>query len=126
MTTRKKTQSSIQSDGGGLRSRDDPTKGKIKGKIPSGTESTHGSAISQRQVPEIPIISEPGLELSMSNFNTDKSHLKGSNRHIYEPVQAVLHGVQVQTLGNGAKIHQGAINSWKILKKFLEKVEIVR
>ncbi|MBW0591244.1 hypothetical protein O181_130959 [Austropuccinia psidii MF-1] len=43
-----------------------------KGKIPSGTESTQGSAISKRQVPDMPMISETELELSMSNSNRDK------------------------------------------------------
>ncbi|MBW0581951.1 hypothetical protein O181_121666, partial [Austropuccinia psidii MF-1] len=75
------------------------SEGKRKRKIPSGTESTQGSAISQRQVPEIHIISEPELELSMSNSNRDESHSEGSNRHLYEPLQAVLHGVQGQRLG---------------------------
>ncbi|MBW0519911.1 hypothetical protein O181_059626 [Austropuccinia psidii MF-1] len=50
----------------------------------------------------MPIISEPELELSVSNSNWDKSHSEGSNRHLYEPVQAVLHGVQGQRLGNVA------------------------
>ncbi|MBW0534670.1 hypothetical protein O181_074385 [Austropuccinia psidii MF-1] len=36
----------------------------------------------------------------MSSSNRDKSHLEGSNRHLYEPVQAVLQGVQGQRLGN--------------------------
>ncbi|MBW0475718.1 hypothetical protein O181_015433 [Austropuccinia psidii MF-1] len=48
----------------------------------------------------MPIISETELELSMSNSNRDKSHSEGSNRHIYEPVQALLHGKQKQRLGN--------------------------
>ncbi|MBW0498758.1 hypothetical protein O181_038473 [Austropuccinia psidii MF-1] len=69
MTNRRVYQYSIQSDRAGLGSRIDSSKGKRKGKIPSGTESTQGSAISQRQVPEIPIISEQELELSMSNSN---------------------------------------------------------
>ncbi|MBW0593282.1 hypothetical protein O181_132997 [Austropuccinia psidii MF-1] len=90
MTTRRGSQYSIQSDGAGLKSRIDPSKGKRKGKIPSGTESTQGSAISQMQVPEIPIISEPELELSMTD----------SNRHLHEPVKAVPHGVQGPGLGN--------------------------
>ncbi|MBW0587888.1 hypothetical protein O181_127603 [Austropuccinia psidii MF-1] len=72
-----------------------------KGKIPSETESTQGSAISQRHVPEIPIISEPELELSMSN-SKNKSHSEGSNGHIYEPGKAILHGVQGKRLGNVA------------------------
>ncbi|MBW0555556.1 hypothetical protein O181_095271 [Austropuccinia psidii MF-1] len=80
----------------------DPSKGKIKGGIPSGTESTQGSALSQRQVPEMPMISEPELELSMSNSNRYQSPLEGSNRHLQEPVQAVLHSVQRQGLGNVA------------------------
>ncbi|MBW0563316.1 hypothetical protein O181_103031 [Austropuccinia psidii MF-1] len=102
MNTRRGSQYSIQSDGGGLKSRFDPSKGKIQGKIPSGTESTQGSAISKRQVPDMPMISEPGLELSMSNFNKDKSNSGGSNRHSYEPLKAVLHSVQGQRLGDVA------------------------
>ncbi|MBW0560909.1 hypothetical protein O181_100624 [Austropuccinia psidii MF-1] len=100
MTTKRVSQYSIQSDGGGLRSRIDPLKGKIKGKISSGTESTKGSATSKRQFPDMPMISEPELELSMSNSNRDKSHSEGSNRLLYEPVQAALHSVHRQRLGN--------------------------
>ncbi|MBW0504739.1 hypothetical protein O181_044454 [Austropuccinia psidii MF-1] len=102
MTTRRGPQYSIQSDGFGLRGRIDPSKGKRKRKIPSGRESTQLSAISQKQVPEMPRISEPELELSMSSSNRYKSHSEGSNRHLNEPVQAVLHGVQGQGLGNVA------------------------
>ncbi|MBW0499965.1 hypothetical protein O181_039680 [Austropuccinia psidii MF-1] len=102
MTTRRGSQHSIQLDGAGLRSTIDPSKGKRKGKIPSGTESTQGSAISQRKFPEIPIISEPELEPSMSDSNRYKSHSEGSNRHLHEPVQAVLHGIQGQGLRNVA------------------------
>ncbi|MBW0500719.1 hypothetical protein O181_040434 [Austropuccinia psidii MF-1] len=102
MTTRRGSQYSIQSHGGGLRGRFDPSKGKRKGEIPSGLESTQGKAISKRQVPDMPMISEPELELSMSNSNRDKSHSEGSNRHLYEPVQTVLHSVQGQKLGNVA------------------------
>ncbi|MBW0570502.1 hypothetical protein O181_110217 [Austropuccinia psidii MF-1] len=94
MTTRRGSQYSIQSDGAGLRGRIDPSKGKKKGKIPSGTESTQGSALSQRQVPEMPIISEPELEISMSDLNRYKLHSEGSNRHLKEPVKAVLKSVQ--------------------------------
>ncbi|MBW0494283.1 hypothetical protein O181_033998 [Austropuccinia psidii MF-1] len=50
----------------------------------------------------MPMISEPELELSMSNSKRDKSHSEGSNRHLYEPVQAVLHSLQRQRLGNVA------------------------
>ncbi|MBW0460459.1 hypothetical protein O181_000174 [Austropuccinia psidii MF-1] len=50
----------------------------------------------------MPMISEPELELSMSNSNRYKSHSEGSNRHLHEPVQAVLHSVQGQRLGNAA------------------------
>ncbi|MBW0583374.1 hypothetical protein O181_123089 [Austropuccinia psidii MF-1] len=102
MTTRRGSQYSIQSDGAGLRGRIDSSKGKRKGNIPSGTESTPGSALCQRQVPEMPVISEPELELSMSNSNRYKSHSEGSDRHLHEPVQAVLHSVQRQGLGNVA------------------------
>ncbi|MBW0550599.1 hypothetical protein O181_090314, partial [Austropuccinia psidii MF-1] len=94
---------SIQSDGGGLKSRFDLSKGKIKGKIPSGTESTQGSTIFKRQVPDMPMNFEPELELSTSNSNRDQLHSEGSNRHIHEPVQAVLHCVQGQGLGNAPK-----------------------
>ncbi|MBW0534097.1 hypothetical protein O181_073812 [Austropuccinia psidii MF-1] len=38
----------------------------------------------------------------MSNSNREKSHSESSKRHIYEPVQAVLHGLQGQRLGNVA------------------------
>ncbi|MBW0502191.1 hypothetical protein O181_041906 [Austropuccinia psidii MF-1] len=48
----------------------------------------------------MPIISESELELSMSNINRYKSHSEGSNRYLYEPVQAVLHSIQGQELGN--------------------------
>ncbi|MBW0543709.1 hypothetical protein O181_083424 [Austropuccinia psidii MF-1] len=64
MTTRRGSQYSIQLDGAELRGRIDPSKAKRKGKIPSGTESTQGSALSQRQVPEMPMISEAALELN--------------------------------------------------------------
>ncbi|MBW0577482.1 hypothetical protein O181_117197 [Austropuccinia psidii MF-1] len=102
MTTRRGSQYSIQSDGVGLRSIVDPSKGKRKRKIPSGTESTQGSAIYNRQVPDIPMISQPELKLGMSKSNRAKSHSGGSNRHLYEKVQAVSHGVQGQRLGNVA------------------------
>ncbi|MBW0475383.1 hypothetical protein O181_015098 [Austropuccinia psidii MF-1] len=36
----------------------------------------------------------------MNHFNREKSHSEGSNRHIYEPVQAVLHGVKGKGLEN--------------------------
>ncbi|MBW0577830.1 hypothetical protein O181_117545 [Austropuccinia psidii MF-1] len=102
MTTRRGSQYSIQSDVTGIRGRIDTSKGKRKRKIPSGTESIQGSAISQRKVPEMPMISEPELELSMSNSNRHKLHSEGSNRHLHEPVKTVLHSVQRQGLGNVA------------------------
>ncbi|MBW0576897.1 hypothetical protein O181_116612 [Austropuccinia psidii MF-1] len=48
------------------------------------------------------MISEPELELSMSNSNRYKSHSEGSDRHLHEAVQTVLHSVQGQGLGNVA------------------------
>ncbi|MBW0555697.1 hypothetical protein O181_095412 [Austropuccinia psidii MF-1] len=102
MTTKRGSQYSIQSDGPGLRIRIDPSKGKRMGKSPSGTEPTQESGISQRKVPEMPILSEPYLKISMSNIKRYKSHAEGSNRHIYEKVQTVLHGVQGQGLQNFA------------------------
>ncbi|MBW0567595.1 hypothetical protein O181_107310 [Austropuccinia psidii MF-1] len=50
----------------------------------------------------MPMISEPELELSMSNSNRYKSHSEGSDRHLNEPLQAVLHSLQIQGLGNVA------------------------
>ncbi|MBW0515531.1 hypothetical protein O181_055246 [Austropuccinia psidii MF-1] len=102
MTIKRGSQYSIQSDGAGLRNIIDPSKGKRKGKITSGTESTQGSALSQRQVPEMLMISEPELEPSMSNSNRYKSHSEGSDRHLHEPSQAVLHSVKRQGLGNAS------------------------
>ncbi|MBW0566476.1 hypothetical protein O181_106191 [Austropuccinia psidii MF-1] len=55
------------------------------------------------QVPAMPMISKPELELGMSNSNREKSHSEGSNRHLYEPVQAVSDSVQGRRLGNVAK-----------------------
>ncbi|MBW0472427.1 hypothetical protein O181_012142 [Austropuccinia psidii MF-1] len=77
-----------------------PQKGK--GKFPNGTDSTQGSTISPRQVPEIPIISEPELSLSISNAKRHKSHSESSDSHLNEPVQDVLHSLQGQRLGNVA------------------------
>ncbi|MBW0592855.1 hypothetical protein O181_132570 [Austropuccinia psidii MF-1] len=48
----------------------------------------------------MPMISQPELELGMSNSNRYQSHSEGSDRHLHEPVQAVLHRVQRQGLGN--------------------------
>ncbi|MBW0593386.1 hypothetical protein O181_133101 [Austropuccinia psidii MF-1] len=102
MTTRRGSQYFIQLDGDGLRGKIDSSKGERKGNMPSGTESTQGSTSSQRQVPEMTMISEPELELSSSNSNRYKSHSEVSDRHLNEPVQAVLHSVQRQGLGNVA------------------------
>ncbi|MBW0507086.1 hypothetical protein O181_046801 [Austropuccinia psidii MF-1] len=102
MTTKRGSQYSIQSDEAVLRGRIDPSKGKRKEKIPSGTESTQGNALSQGQVPEMPMISEPELELSMSDSVRYKSHSEGSNRHLHEQVQTVLHSVPGQGLENVA------------------------
>ncbi|MBW0551301.1 hypothetical protein O181_091016 [Austropuccinia psidii MF-1] len=106
--------------------RKENSKVKRKGKIPSGTEYTQGSAISQRQLPEIPIISEPELELSLSNSNRYTSHSEASDRHLQEQVEAVLQILQGQILGNVAQIHQGVMNFWNIVKKFFKEEETVR
>ncbi|MBW0504064.1 hypothetical protein O181_043779 [Austropuccinia psidii MF-1] len=126
MTTRRGSQYFIQSDEGGLRSRNDFTKWKRKAKIPSGTESTQRSAISQRQVPKAHIISKPELELSVSNSNRNKSHSEGSNRHIHEPLQAVLHGLQGKELGNVATNTPRSDELLHIIKMFLKEEEIVK
>ncbi|MBW0542810.1 hypothetical protein O181_082525 [Austropuccinia psidii MF-1] len=127
MTTRRGSQYSIQPECAGLKGRTDPSKGKRKVKIPSGTESTEGSDLSQRQVPETPIISETELELNVSDSNRYKLHSEGSNRHLHEPVQAVLHSVQGQGLGN---LVTNKPRSEELLahpqKKSLREEEIVR
>ncbi|MBW0491585.1 hypothetical protein O181_031300 [Austropuccinia psidii MF-1] len=98
MTTKIGSQYSIQSDGGGLRSRNDPTKGKnLKWKRIHTRESHFPKGIL-----EIPIISEPELELRMGNFNRTKSHSEGTNRHLNDPVQTVLQSLQGNILGNVA------------------------
>ncbi|MBW0567891.1 hypothetical protein O181_107606 [Austropuccinia psidii MF-1] len=103
MTTRRGYQYSIQSDGAGLRGKINHSKWERRGKIPSGSESTQGSAISQRKVQEMHIISEPELELSMSSSKRLKSHSEGSDRNINEPVQAALHSLQGEILVNVSK-----------------------
>ncbi|MBW0555584.1 hypothetical protein O181_095299 [Austropuccinia psidii MF-1] len=100
MTTRRGSQYSFQSAQGEIRSRNDPKKWKRKGKVPSGTKSSQGSSISNRQVLEILITSGPYLELNMSNLKINKSYSEGSNRHINEPVQELLHTSQRKGLVN--------------------------
>ncbi|MBW0593065.1 hypothetical protein O181_132780 [Austropuccinia psidii MF-1] len=73
-----------------------------KGKVPSGTEYTQGSAISQRQVLEIDIIPKPELELSISHENREKSNSEGSDRHLHEPIKTVLNSLSGERLGNSA------------------------
>ncbi|MBW0499875.1 hypothetical protein O181_039590 [Austropuccinia psidii MF-1] len=104
----------------------DPSKGKRKGKIPSGTEYTQGSAFSQRQVPEIHIISEPERKLSMSDSNRHNSHSEGSNRHLTEPEQAVLHSLQGQGLGNVSTNTPRSDELLEHLPKILKEEEILR
>ncbi|MBW0543844.1 hypothetical protein O181_083559 [Austropuccinia psidii MF-1] len=72
-----------------------PQKGKERAISPV-EQNTH------KEVPEMPIISETELELSMSDSNRYKSHSEGSNRHLHEPVQTVPHSVQRQGLGHVA------------------------
>ncbi|MBW0591301.1 hypothetical protein O181_131016 [Austropuccinia psidii MF-1] len=48
------------------------------------------------------MISEPELELNMSDSSRYKSNSEGSNRHLPEAVQTVLYSVQRQGLGNVA------------------------
>ncbi|MBW0553557.1 hypothetical protein O181_093272 [Austropuccinia psidii MF-1] len=48
------------------------------------------------------MISEPDLELRMSNSDSNKSHSEGSDRHLHEPVKTILHSVQGEGLGNFA------------------------
>ncbi|MBW0487114.1 hypothetical protein O181_026829 [Austropuccinia psidii MF-1] len=117
MATRGCSQYSIQSDGGGLRSENDPTKGKRKGEIPSGTGSTQGSAIFQRKVPEISINSEPEFKLSMRNSKRNKSQSECSI-DIYMSHEKQYYMVyKDKDWEMLPRIHQGVINSWGILKK---------
>ncbi|MBW0525652.1 hypothetical protein O181_065367 [Austropuccinia psidii MF-1] len=117
---------SIKPGGGGLTSGNDFTKGKRKRKIPSGTEFTQQSAISQMQVPEILVIFEPELELSMSHSNRKKSHPEGSDRHIHEPIQAILHSLQRQILGNVAKNTPRSDEILAHHQRFFKEEEIVK
>ncbi|MBW0503989.1 hypothetical protein O181_043704 [Austropuccinia psidii MF-1] len=126
MTTRRESQYFIQSDGCGLRSTVDPSKGVRKGQIPSGTESTQVSSISKMQFPDMSMISEPELELSMSNSHRDKSHFQGSNRHLYEPLQAVLHSVQGHRLENVATNPPRSDELLAYPEKLVKEEEIVR
>ncbi|MBW0492291.1 hypothetical protein O181_032006 [Austropuccinia psidii MF-1] len=48
------------------------------------------------------LISDPELKLSISNSNRYKSHSEGSDRHLHEAVQTVLHSVQRQGVVNVA------------------------
>ncbi|MBW0501500.1 hypothetical protein O181_041215 [Austropuccinia psidii MF-1] len=102
MTTRRGSQYSIKSDVGELSSRNDPKKGKRKRKVPSGTQYTQGSGISQRQVLEMPIISELELALSMSHSKRNKSYSEGSNRNRNYPSQTITHSLKRQALINVA------------------------
>ncbi|MBW0568231.1 hypothetical protein O181_107946 [Austropuccinia psidii MF-1] len=88
-----------------------------KGKIPNGTESTQRSAISQREMSEMAIISGAELELRMINSKGNKSHSEGSDRHLYEPVQELSHNVQGLILGNAAINSQMSYELLAYLKK---------
>ncbi|MBW0572361.1 hypothetical protein O181_112076 [Austropuccinia psidii MF-1] len=120
MTTRRGSQYSIQSDGAGLRGRIDSSKGKRKGNILSGTESTQGSALSQRPVPEMPMISEPDLELSKNHIQRAQIDIYMSQYHQYYTLYKDKDWDMLP------QIHQGVMNSWHILKKLLKEEEIVR
>ncbi|MBW0503598.1 hypothetical protein O181_043313 [Austropuccinia psidii MF-1] len=74
----------------------------------------------------MPIISEPELELSISSSKRDKSNSEGSNRHSYEPVQAVLHGVQGQRLGNVATDPPRSDELMAHSKMFLKEEQVVK
>ncbi|MBW0480395.1 hypothetical protein O181_020110 [Austropuccinia psidii MF-1] len=74
----------------------------------------------------MPIISEPELELSMSDSNRYKPNSKGSNRHLHEPVKQYYTVYMDKDWEMFPQIHQGVMNSWRILKKFLKVEEIVR
>ncbi|MBW0516917.1 hypothetical protein O181_056632 [Austropuccinia psidii MF-1] len=76
--------------------------------------------------PEIPIISQPELEISMSNSKQDKSYSECSNKHQYEPVQSLLKFLQGNHWKMLPQIHQEVMNSWNIHKKFLQEEEIVK
>ncbi|MBW0523213.1 hypothetical protein O181_062928 [Austropuccinia psidii MF-1] len=126
MPTRRGSQYSFQSNGGGLRSRNYSTKGKRNCQISSGTESTQRGAISQRQVPEMLMISEPKLELIMSYSKRDK-HIQRAHiainmiqyKHYYTIYKDKDREILIQ-------IHKGVMNFWYILKKFLNQEEIVK
>ncbi|MBW0516205.1 hypothetical protein O181_055920 [Austropuccinia psidii MF-1] len=126
MTTKRGSQYFIQSYGAGLKGRIDPSKGKRKGKISSGTECTQGRALSQRQVPEMPIISETELELSMSDSNRYKSHSRVQIEAYISQFKQYYMVEKEKDWEMLPQIHQGVINSWHILTQFLKEEEIVR
>ncbi|MBW0546966.1 hypothetical protein O181_086681 [Austropuccinia psidii MF-1] len=74
----------------------------------------------------MPIIYDPDLELSMSNSKIDKLKSEGSNRHIYEQVQAVLHGVQGERLVIFATDPPRSDENLAIPQKVLKEEEIVK
>ncbi|MBW0591024.1 hypothetical protein O181_130739 [Austropuccinia psidii MF-1] len=74
----------------------------------------------------MPMISEPELELSMSNSNRDKSHLEGSNRHLHGQYKQYYTMYKDKDWEMLPQIHQGVMNSWHIPKTFLKEEEIVR
>ncbi|MBW0558293.1 hypothetical protein O181_098008 [Austropuccinia psidii MF-1] len=96
MTTREGSQYFMQSDGGGLKSINYPTKGKIKGKIPSVTESTQGIAISNH-------IQRAQIDIYMSKYKQYYTVYQDKNWEMLP------------------KIHKGVMNSWHILKKLLKE-----
>ncbi|MBW0501710.1 hypothetical protein O181_041425 [Austropuccinia psidii MF-1] len=62
----------------------------------------------------------------MINSNRDKSHSEGSNRHLYEPVESVLHSVQGKRLGNVATNPPTSDELLAYPEKLLKEEEIVR
>ncbi|MBW0520089.1 hypothetical protein O181_059804 [Austropuccinia psidii MF-1] len=72
------------------------------------------------------MISEPELELSMSN-TTGKNHIQRSQIDIYISQYKQYYMVYKEKYWEMlSQIHQGVMSSWHILKKFLKEEEIVR
>ncbi|MBW0572028.1 hypothetical protein O181_111743 [Austropuccinia psidii MF-1] len=107
MTNIRGCQHSIQSDGAGLRGRINLSKEERKGKLPRQTESTKGRALSQRKVKEMPLISEPVLELIQAVQHIVQGHVLVNFATNTPRIDALLaHPQKAPQTGGDSKILQ--------------------
>ncbi|MBW0513162.1 hypothetical protein O181_052877 [Austropuccinia psidii MF-1] len=103
-----------------------PQMGKEREKSPVEQNPHKEVPYSKGKSQQMPIISEQELELSMSNSNRYKN-IQKAQIDIY-----MSHYKQYYTVYKDKdweilpQIHQGVMNSWQILKRFLKEEEIVR